>query len=218
MPRLPHTAIALSMLFVVFVSAAAAEDKPAEEKPAYKALFDGKSLENWKITNFGGEGEVHVDEGILTMEYGSSLTGITWKKEFPKSNFELHVVAQRAEGSDFFAGITFPVGDSYCSFIPGGWGGTVMGLSSIDNYDASENNTTQFLNVKTGQWYDIVIRVTDKAITVKLDGKQVIDQEREGYKFSIRPEVELSCPLGICCDETKSKIKTIEYRKLAAEK
>ena len=36
------------------------------------------------------------------------LTGITGTGEFPKFNYELQMEAMRVEGSDFFAGITFP--------------------------------------------------------------------------------------------------------------
>ena len=32
--------------------------RPAGRQP----LFDGKSLEGWKVTDFGGEGEVKVEE------------------------------------------------------------------------------------------------------------------------------------------------------------
>jgi hypothetical protein len=32
------------------------------------------------------------------------------------------------DGSGFFAGITFPVYDSFCSWINGGWGGMVAGF------------------------------------------------------------------------------------------
>jgi len=70
------------------------------------------------------------------------LTGITWTGEFPKSGYEIRFEAARLEGNDFFAGITFPVKDSFCSWINGGWGGTVVGLSSLDGDDASENDTS----------------------------------------------------------------------------
>ena len=38
--------------------------------------------------------------------------------------------------------------------------GGVVGLSSIGGFDASENETTQFVEFKNGQWYKIRLRVT----------------------------------------------------------
>jgi hypothetical protein len=36
------------------------------------------------------------------------------------------------QGSDFFAALTFPVNDLFCTLINGGWGGMLVGLSSLD--------------------------------------------------------------------------------------
>ena len=58
------------------------------------------------------------------------MTGITWTNEVPTNNYEISLEAMRVEGSDFFCALTFPVGNDPCSFIVGGWGGGVVGLSS----------------------------------------------------------------------------------------
>ena len=50
-------------------------DKPA---PAVKNLFNGKTLEGWKVTDFGGEGKVVVRDGAIVMQRGNQMTGITW--------------------------------------------------------------------------------------------------------------------------------------------
>lgn len=60
----------------------------------------------------------------------------------PVMNYELSLEAMRVDGSDFFCGLTFPVGSNFCSFIVGGWGGGVVGLSSLNSEDASQNETT----------------------------------------------------------------------------
>ena len=95
-------------------------------------LFDGQSLKGWKETPFRGRGEVRVKDGTILIGKGH-LTGITWTGEFPKSGYEIRFEAARLEGNDFFAGITFPVKDSFCSWINGGWGGSVVGLSSLQS-------------------------------------------------------------------------------------
>ena len=43
------------------------------------------------------------------------MTGITWTRDFPKSEYEIRFEAARLEGQDFFASMIFPVNDAYCS-------------------------------------------------------------------------------------------------------
>ena len=52
------------------------------------------------------------------------------------------------KGGDFFATLTFPVDDSFCTFVTGGWGGDIVGLSSIDGWDASDNETRIVLHIR----------------------------------------------------------------------
>ena len=188
----------------------------ATSDPSGKPLFDGKTLTNWTPTNFGGEGRITVENGQIVMAVGGGdLTGITWTGgELPKTNYELTLQAMRLDGSDFFAGITFPVGDSFCSLILGGWGGTVVGLSSINGMDASENDTSQSIAFESGRWYDVRIRVTPEKIETWLDGKQIVDQHIKRRKVHTRIEVEPSQPLGIAAWRTKSAIRDIRLRKL----
>jgi hypothetical protein len=119
-----------------------ATDSKKADKDGWKQLFNGKDLEGWKITTFGGEGEVYVENGEVVITQGADLSGIHTEQEIPKVDYEIQFEAQRAAGSDFFAGLTFPVKDSHCSLILGGWGGGVCGISSLNGMDASENQTT----------------------------------------------------------------------------
>lgn len=205
---------ACSCLIVGCVATTAAAQSPESEKSSWKPLFDGESLEGWKVTKFGGEGEVHVEEGAIALEMGASLTGITWKGEVPKTNYEIRLEAQRADGFDFFCGLTFPVQDSYCSFIVGGWGGAVVGLSSINDEDASRNDTTKYMKFERGKWYPMRVRVTPSHIQCWIDGEQVVNQDIRGKKISTRNEVLLSRPLGFSAWETRALLRKIELRKL----
>lgn len=194
--------------------------RAADPEPAWTSLFDGKSLAGWKKTNFGGETEIEVKEKVIHFDMGYPLTGLTYdgKLELPRTDYELLVEAQRVDGSDFFCGLTFPVGKSYCSFIPGGWGGTTTGLSSINDLDAAHNNTTKYIDYKQGRWYKIVVRVTDERIKVWLDDKVIIDREIKGEKVGLRNEVSPSRPLGLCSYETKAAIRSIQIRRLDGKK
>jgi hypothetical protein len=185
-----------------------------EKAPAAKDLFDGKTLHGWKSTEFGGEGKVYVKDGAIVMNEGDSMTGVTWTGKPPHTNYEITLDGKRLDGSDFFCTTTFPVGDEHCSLVVGGWGGTVVGLSNVDHYDASENPTSTMQVFKADTWYHIKIRVTDAKIEAWIDDTQAVDQERKEHTFGIRPEVELSRPLGIATWHTKGAVKNIRLREL----
>src|SRR5436190_20842573 len=87
----------------------------------WQSLFDGKTLKGWKVTDFAGGGEVNVENGQLMLHSGVMLTGVSWTNTLPKTDYEVSLEAMKVDGSDFFCGLTFPVGDAFCSFIVGGW-------------------------------------------------------------------------------------------------
>jgi hypothetical protein len=181
----------------------------------WQPLFDGKSLTNWKSTKFFGEGSVKVENGQIILEPGRDLTGITWTgPALPTTDYELTLQAMRVEGSDFFAGVTFPVADSFCSLILGGWGGTVVGLSNVNGMDASENSTSQSIEFENGRWYDVRIRVTPAKIEAWLDERSIIAQELKGNKIETRIEVDASQPLGVASFRTKAALRAIRLRRL----
>ncbi len=187
---------------------------PAKDE-AWQSLFDGKALGKWKSTNFGGEGKVWVSNGEINLEAGATLTGITWQGgELPKTDYEISLEAKKTSGDDFFCGLTFPVGDSSCSLILGGWGGGIVGLSSLNGLDASENETTQVLNFPKDRWYRVRVRVTKAKIEAWLDDKNIVDVVTTGKKISIRPEVELSEPLGVASWVTGAALRDIKLRRL----
>jgi 3-keto-disaccharide hydrolase len=197
-------------------SGAAAESAPGDTTPTpWISLFDGQSLGDWKSSNFGGEGEVSVQDKRILLEFGDSLTGIVYTKPFPKQNYEIRLEAMRLDGIDFFCGLTFPVAESHCSLIVGGWAGVVVGLSNIDGRDASENETRQYRKFDENRWYRIRVRVTAERIRCWIDDQQVIDQDLRGRRISTRPEVEPSKPLGIAAWQTKAALRGIEYRRIS---
>ena len=174
-------------------------------------LFDGKTLTGWIVTDFAGTGEVRVEDATLILAQGY-MTGITWTNEIPRNNYELTLEAMRADGSDFFCGLTFPVGSEACSFIVGGWGGGVVGLSSLDGQDASENETTKYLSFETGRWYAIRLRVESPGIQAWIDSEKVADVDTTGKRVGVRIEVEPSKPLGIATWSTTGVLRNIRVR------
>jgi hypothetical protein len=224
--RFPRLSLAVLAVWSLGLAVTVAEEKPNSDKPccqkdadphAWRSLFDGKTLGDWKSTDFGGQGEVTVEDGAIVMEMGNDMTGITFQGKPARSNYEIEFEARRLDGVDFFATTTFPVGKEHCSFVVGGWGGTVVGLSNVDYYDASDNMTTRFRDFKDEQWYKVRIRVSDHRITTWIDDEQIVDQPREGHEFGIRFEVDPCRPLGISTWRTTGAVKNLRVRTLKPE-
>lgn len=207
-------------LAAVAPSAGAEPDAKAPDKKdphAWQDLFDGKTLKGWKAPKFGGEGKVEVKDGQIILNSGETMTGITYEGKVPTTNYEMELEGMRIDGSDFFATTTFPVGDSHASFVTGGWGGTVIGISCVDWYDASDNVTSKFQEFKNKQWYKFRVRVTDAKIQVWVGDDPVVDLARKGHKFTIRAECDLCKPLGISTWCTSGAIKNVRIRQLKPE-
>jgi hypothetical protein len=191
-------------------------DKSGNDAGA-QSLFDGKTLGAWQVTDFGGGGEVVAEKGQITLNAGAVLTGIHYGKtnELPLTDYEISFETMKIEGSDFFCALTFPVAKSHATLVLGGWGGATTGLSSIDDLDASENDTTKFLNYKSKQWYRLRLRVTPGKIEAWLDDEKIVDMDIADRKVSMRPgEIEMSAPLGIATYQTSAAVRNIKLRRL----
>ena len=198
----------------VLAKAAAVTPAPFEGE-GWQSLFDGHSLGDWQETPFAGRGEVRVESGAILLPMGSPFTGIRHTNEFPKVDYEIAFDAMRMMGSDFFCGLTVPVRDSHCSLIVGGWGGGLVGISSLDGMDASENETTKFMGFDKGRWYRIRLRVTADRVEAWIDNEKLVNVETKGRKVSLRPgDIELSVPLGICSWETGAALREIKWRRV----
>ena len=192
---------------------------PTAAAPAWRDLFDGKSLKNWKASGFAAEGEPVVEDGLLILPTGETLTGVTYANEdnLPTVNYEVEVVAKKTDGSDFFCGLTFPVKDNYATLVVGGWGGAVVGISNIDDVDAAHNDTTTYERFEKDKWYTIRMRVLPEKLQAWIDDKQVVDVSIKGKKVDLRVGIEEARPLGVSSFQTTSAIKSIRIRKLAED-
>jgi hypothetical protein len=192
-------------------------DIPFEPFPGdgWQDLLDGNSLTGWAVVNFAGHGEVEVESGAIVLPMGDPFTGVSYTNSFPKVNYEIALEAMRVMGTDFFCGLTVPVRDSHCSLILGGWGGSLVGISSLDSMDASENETTKFKQFENGKWHRIRLRVTEKKIEGWIGDEKLVDVSIEGRKIALRPgEIERCAPLGIAAWQTTAMVREIKYRRV----
>jgi hypothetical protein len=209
-------------LLVSACSAPRPEHAPAEPARPWEVLLDGTSLAGWENIDYGGEGPVELvalPEGgsAVRLGMGSMLTGIrrTDGAALPRFDYELEVVAARLAGTDFFCGLTFPVGEAHATLVLGGWGGALTGLSCLDGLDASDNETKTFRSYKKGQDTTARVRVTRERIQAWVDGESVLDVPIAGRRLSLRAEVEKSRPLGISSYATVARIRSVRLRHLA---
>lgn len=183
----------------------------------WQPLFDGKSLAGWKVTDFGGHGAVSIKNGQIVLVAGAALTGITWTNAPPRPDYEIALEAMKVDGGDFFCGLTLPAGGSHCTFIVGGWGGGVVGISSIDGMDASENETTKFMAFDKGRWFRIRVRVTKARIEAWIDDEKMVDQAIEDRRISMRAgEIEENVPFGVATWQTSGALRDLKLRQFPA--
>ena len=175
------------------------------------SMFDGKSLKGWKETPFTGRGQVRIENGTIQLGRGR-MTGITWTGQFPRSGYEIRFEGARLDGNDFFASIVFPVNDAYCSWINGGWDGTVVGLSSLEGNDASENDTSTIRDFAQGRWYRFRLAFEANRIQAWIDDVIAINVDVAGRQVGLRfDDTDLCAPLGFVSYNTTCGLRNLEF-------
>jgi hypothetical protein len=159
-----------------------------------------------------------VDTGeSLRIGWGEALTTVRWLGEVPTPPFELELKAKRVNGTDIFCALTFPArGQDECvTLIVGGWGGGLVGISSIDGKDASENKTQTLRQFETDVWYQIRLVRDEERLMVWIDGEKLIDVDTTGKKLSLREGgIEECKPFGLATWQTTGLIQEMRWRSL----
>jgi hypothetical protein len=226
---MPRITPAILPLLAALSLACTAVDPPGDagspEFTPWISLFDGETLGAWTPIDWGGQGPCEVTGGELRIGIGESVSGVRYRGDLAeilpptRENYELRLEARRVSGYDFFCGLTFPVGlEGHLSLICGGWSGGVLGLSCLDGWDASENDTTRSHWFDTGRWYAVMVRVTTDRIECFIDGECLIYVDRNRYEeFSVRPEMLEYEPLGLSTFQTEGAFRKIEIRARTSE-
>ena len=177
-------------------------------------LFDGATLNGWKPAPFPGQGPVTLRDSNIILGKGDRMTGVVFTRPFPTVDYELRFEAARLEGNDFFAGLIFPVKSSFCSWICGGWDGSTVGLSNLDGFDASENETSLARDFVQGRWYRFQLAVTQDRLRASIDGATIIDLDVRLHEFSLRfDDTDLARPLGFASYGTVGGLRQIAWRR-----
>lgn len=209
----------LLFIFTLLVAGCSTAVEDSGDAPVAAAeiqLLEENSLGQWKPAQFAHFGEIMVRDSVLYLDLGSYLTGVVWKGELPeRSNFEIELEARKTFGSDFLLGLTVPVGDSHCTWICGGWGGRIVGISDINGKSADRNETTIEMKFEQNQWYRFRMRVEERRIRCWIDNEAVIDVDISGKQISMRPgEIDTAIPLSITSFDTMAEYRNIVWRSL----
>ena len=192
---------------------------PTQKSASPDAWIAMESLAPGKWTAIEGAANIEWDQAGRILRIGATkeLNGLRWAGPVPVTPYVVELEARRMSGSDFFCGLTFPVrdGSSSVSLIIGGWGGKLVGISSINSMDASENSTASQQDFEDGRWYRIRVEVRQEHLQAWIDDQQVIDAYTEDQPLSLRPgPIEACAPLGLATWMTQAELRGIQWRKL----
>jgi len=175
---------------------------------------DWQSIENWKPTAFPRQVMPAITKHGITLPPGAPMSGVTAPAFAPRVNYEIRFEASRTKGNDFFASLTFPYLDSHATWVNGGWGGDIVGISSIDNWDASENETRSYFNFENDRFYRFRLQVTTTHIKAWIDDKPIVNLAVNSRTISLRRGMDPTTPLSLFSYNTAAQLRKIEYRLL----
>jgi len=200
--------------------------------PAAKSEFNLEEWANLWVKNEGGTtaGKLHrleehwqhvmggelsrPEPGVLRLQSSEALSAAKWTGEPFPGQGGIELEARRRDGTDFFCGLTFPARESgeCLTWIVGGWGGSVVGISSIDDRDASANETTRHMAFEKDRWYHLrLIRLGEK-LRAWIDGVQVVDLDTAGKKLSLRPgPIDVCAPLGLATWQSTGEFRGVRW-------
>ena len=184
-------------------------------------LFSDVWRSKWQTSPMLAGGEIVADSEVFTLKAGAPMTGIVfpdWEKEgLPLTDYAISYEALRVSGSDFFGSVTFPVTsrEKCVTFVLGGWGGSQVGISCIDGYDAAENSTGSSQRFENGQWYKLRLEIRAGSIQAWLDKRPIIHTNITGRQLSLRGGEIVHCvPFGFATYSTEGRIRHLKINRL----
>jgi hypothetical protein len=140
----------------------------------WQPLFDGKTLNNWKVGNNAGtfsieDGAIAVNGPVAHLYYDGDINDHIFK------NFEFKADVMTTPGSN--SGIYF-----HTAYQQGGWPKKGYEVQ-VNNSHTDWRRTGSLYNiqdvketyVKDNEWYTEYIKVEGKRITIKINDKTVVD-------------------------------------------
>lgn len=182
-------------------------------------LLSPEFLSLWKAAGIPEEGAVEIQKGEISLPPGQPMTGArfgAWRAAgLPLTRYVIEYQALRVSGNDFFGTVTFPIEDSYVSLVVGGWGGTLVGISCIDDFDANENNTRGNAHFENNRWYPVRVEVRSDELRVWIDRRLFVNVSLKGRALGLRAgDIEKCVPFGFASYATHARLRDVIVRRL----
>lgn len=184
-------------------------------------LFSSAHVASWREATLSGSGGVVWEQEGCILKAGAPMTGITFagwtSQNLPFADYAIEYEALRLDGTDFFGTVTFPVGsvDRAVSFVLGGWGGSQVGISSMDGLDAAANSTGSSQPFENHRWYHIRIEVHQTLLQVWLDGRPLVRFDPSRHQLHLRTgEIDQCLPFGFATYNTTARLRRCIIRTL----
>lgn len=208
----------VSLLTAMAVIVSGCKPPPREApRPLRKwELLSAAESAHWKSAEMPDTGKAEVRDGVAVLESGGPMTGLrydNWQPGgLPVRDYTITCEAMRVDGTDFFAAITFPVRsiDTCATLIVGGWGGGLVGISSIDGDDASNNSTRSEQRFENGRWYRLKLEVHDEELKAWIDDRLVINTSIKARVINLRPGyIENCAPFGLATYQSTGRVRNL---------
>ena len=219
-PALPVAAACAGLLASAMAAGQARPRSGRRAAPTGKpVLFDGKTLDGWKKTDFFHAGEVKVEDGRIVLAAGELDDRHHHHAPGPAHDglrADLRGDAARA-GTTSSPRRPSPWASRTSRWSTAAGAATSTGLSSLDGMDASENETTRSIKYEDRTWYRFRVRVTGEVIRCWVGDKEVIAVNHKEKHVGTRVETGANEPLGFATWKTAGALRNIEVRALTPD-
>jgi hypothetical protein len=219
-------ALHLRDIMVRPVRGPAARDAPEKPQPSasartpggWRGLFDGKSLDGWRVSkegDYGKPGRVVVKDDAIDLGKGNPWTAIACTHEVPTDDYELDFEARRPSGGGDFANFVFPAGSEHgVARIGANGGGKLVQVRVKGSLDAAKGRASALHQFEQGRWYHFRLRVGRGRVELWLDGEDLLSVPVSRLSTWMSRSHKDLRPLGFFAFSTPSQLRNIRVRRL----
>ncbi|MBM4036868.1 MAG: DUF1080 domain-containing protein, partial [Planctomycetes bacterium] len=195
-------------------AAAAAQDpRPGE----WQGLFDGKSLDGWKVPEHDDlrRGEAKIEDGAIVLS-ASRRMALCWTGSMPQGDYEVAFDTSLVSGHRL-ASLYFPAGGGWCDLVLGGISGKLVGLDGVDGKGYRDNPALTQFKFEPNHWYAVRVRVAEGRVRVWVDGSEPINLPIAGHKFAVDDQRAALKPLALSAYQGATAVRNVRVKRVGAE-